>query len=394
MQIVVTGEISNLTYHSSGHIYFSIKDKESSLKAVMFRGNASRLKFKLEIGQSIECHGSVTAYIPRGDYQILCNKISLCGDGELSVIYEQLKKRLSEKGYFDTKYKKEIPKFISSIAIITSKTGAAIGDMLNIINKRWPMIKVYFINTLVQGDCKDSITSSIKKADSLCVDVIIVGRGGGSKEDLWGFNEEIVADTIYSAKTPIVSAVGHEMDYLISDFVADLRAPTPSAAIELILPDSSEYMQMIDDLQNRLKSVVENMLLKKGEQLNVAKKSLYQNSILSSINRGIEKQKELKNHLHKIIKNILYEKSKLIPLQQKLLENKIGYILVSKKQNLELLETSFSANEPTKNLTKYFAKISKDNRAVLLSDVKIGDNIAIEDKQHKVEASVLKISPI
>ncbi|HFU76131.1 MAG TPA: exodeoxyribonuclease VII large subunit, partial [Arcobacter sp.] len=225
--IIVEGEISNLTYHNSGHIYFSIKDDKSTLSAVMFRGNANRLKFRLEVGQKIIITGSISVYVPRGNYQILCTKVEPSGVGELALAYEQLKTKLQIKGYFDQAIKKPLPEFPKNIFIVTSNTGAAIEDMKKILTHRFPLAKMILIPTIVQGEnAKFDIASNIKYADAIAQEqeasLIIVGRGGGSIEDLWGFNEEIVADAIFEAKTPIISAVGHESDFVISDFVADL----------------------------------------------------------------------------------------------------------------------------------------------------------------------------
>lgn len=247
--VYVEGEISNLTYHNSGHIYFSIKDESSTISCVMFRGNAQYLKFRLEVGQKITVSGSITAYIPRGNYQLMCSKIEPSGKGSLALAFEQLKEKLQKEGLFDISLKKRLPKYPKKIVIVTSPTGAAIEDMKKVATNRWPLCKLILIPTLVQGEgAKFDIVDSIKKADSLSPDLIIVGRGGGSIEDLWAFNEEIVARAIFETTTPIISAVGHESDFLISDFVADVRAATPSNAIEIALPDKNEHFIYLDNL--------------------------------------------------------------------------------------------------------------------------------------------------
>ncbi|MDR2636164.1 MAG: exodeoxyribonuclease VII large subunit, partial [Campylobacteraceae bacterium] len=223
LHVRVEGEISRPTYHSSGHIYFTLKDNESAVSCVMFKGNAKGLKFALEEGLKVIADGSVTVYVPRGSYQINCLHVEPSGVGALAKAYEQLKIKLEKKGYFENK--KPLPRFPSSIAVVTSATGAAWQDILKVAAKRWPLAKLILIPSLVQGEgAAASISRSVQKADTLGCDVMIVGRGGGSIEDLWAFNEEIVADAVYHAKTPIVSAVGHEIDYVISDFVADVRA--------------------------------------------------------------------------------------------------------------------------------------------------------------------------
>jgi len=230
MHILVEGEISSVTYHNSGHVYFSIKDKESSIKCVMFRSNANRMKFRLERGQHVVVNGSISVYTPRGEYQLMTVSVEPFGQGALALAYEQLKEKLQQKGYFDPARKKAQPKYIKKIALVTASKSAALQDMLKIIDKRWRLLEVVVIDTLVQGDrSAPQIAEALEYADTLGVDVIVVGRGGGSKEDLWAFNEEVVADAIYKLNTFVVSAVGHEVDVQISDFVADLRAPTPSA---------------------------------------------------------------------------------------------------------------------------------------------------------------------
>jgi len=224
MHILVEGEVSSVTYHNSGHVYFSIKDSKSSLKCVMFRSNANRMKFRLERGQKVVVNGSISVYAPRGEYQLMTFSVEPFGRGALELAYEQLKERLQQKGYFDSARKKPQPRYIKKIALVTASKSAALQDMLKIIDKRWRLVEVTVIDTLVQGDrSAPQIVEALRYADSLGVDAIVVGRGGGSREDLWAFNEEIVADAIFNLNTFVVSAVGHEVDVLISDFVADSK---------------------------------------------------------------------------------------------------------------------------------------------------------------------------
>ena len=211
----------------------------------MFRGNAKYLKFQLEVGMKITISGSVTAYVPRGNYQLMCNKIEPSGKGSLAVAFEQLKNRLEAQGYFNPNIKKPLPQYPKHIALVTSATGAAIEDMKKVATQRWPLIKLSLVPALVQGEgSKESIVRSIRKADTLNADIMVVGRGGGSIEDLWSFNEACVAQAIFEAKTPVISAVGHEVDFLISDFVSDVRAATPSNAMEIALPDMNEHKNL------------------------------------------------------------------------------------------------------------------------------------------------------
>ena len=252
MHILVEGEVASATYHSSGHLYFSIKDKGSSIKCVMWRSAVAKMKFRIEKGMHIVVEGSVSVYTPRGEYQFQTVRIEPYGQGALALAYEQLKEKLKEKGYFDAQKKQAIPKHIQKIALVTAKESAALYDMLKIIEKRWPLLEVMVIDTLVQGEkAGTQIAKSLAYADSLGVDVVVVGRGGGSAEDLWSFNEEVVADAIFMMQTPVVSAVGHEVDVMISDHVADLRAPTPSAAMEMILPDVQEIHYTLSEISER-----------------------------------------------------------------------------------------------------------------------------------------------
>ncbi len=266
IQVSVAGEVKNLTTHTSGHLYFTLKDKDSSLRCVMFRGNASRLKFQIQDGMSLTLNGTISVYVPRGDYQLNCLSASPNGVGELTLAYEQLKEMYQKKGYFENK--KPLPKFPQKIALLTSKTGAVLHDMLSVAQKRWNLVEFVLLNTLVQGEsAKESIAKNIEIADALRVDCIVIARGGGSIEDLWAFNEVPVIEAIFKAQTPIVSAIGHEPDVVLSDFVADLRAPTPSAAMEMILPDKNEWLMNLDMLQNDLEEKLQRIFATKSAKL-------------------------------------------------------------------------------------------------------------------------------
>ncbi len=251
--IFVKGEVSNCKYHSSGHIYFTIKDASSQLACVMFRGDRKGLDFKLENGQEIIVGGSVSVYERDGKYQLYAKKIVLAGDGILSEKYEKLKEKLQAAGYFDEERKLPLPKYVKRIGIVTAKTGAAIQDMINICTRRNPYVQLFLYPAKVQGEgAAETIVRGIQTLDEKNVDVIIIGRGGGSIEDLWAFNEEIVADAIFFCRTPLISAVGHETDFTIADFVADLRAPTPSAAAELAVYDVRQALMELYEYKDRL----------------------------------------------------------------------------------------------------------------------------------------------
>ncbi|MFW2524213.1 exodeoxyribonuclease VII large subunit [Aliarcobacter butzleri] len=370
IQVYVEGEISNLTYHNSGHIYFSIKDENSTLSCVMFKGNTKYLKFQLENGLKIVITGSLTVYAPRGNYQLLCNKIEPSGIGSLSLAFEQLKTKLEAKGYFERSKKKVLPRYPKKIAIVTSPTGAAIEDMKKVATHRWSLVEFILIPTLVQGEGASlDIANSIKYADKLNCDIMIVGRGGGSIEDLWAFNEEIVANAIYEAKTPIISAVGHEVDYLISDFVADIRAATPSNAIEIALPDINEHRIYLDSLENEITNRFKNILFNKEQELKNMKKLFEQNSIETKFN-FIQTQ-------------INFIKSSLkINLNQKFL---------SYQNQIDLLKSNYLSNHPDKKEKNGFVQISKSNKVINLADLKIGDEIELQTPKYIASCTLNKL---
>ena len=254
----VQGEISNFKAHSSGHHYFSLKDDKAQINAVMFRGFNSRLKFRPESGMEVLVRGKIYVYEPRGNYQVFCEAMEPVGAGALQKAFEQLKKKLSEEGLFDESIKKQIPRFPQSIGVVTSPTGAAIQDILNVLGRRSKRAQVTVIPARVQGDgAASEVVKGIEIANQLGgFDVLIVGRGGGSIEDLWCFNEEIVARAIHKSKIPIISAVGHEIDFTIADFVADLRAPTPSAAAEVVAKSEQELLEKLQFYSKSLRLVM------------------------------------------------------------------------------------------------------------------------------------------
>ena len=253
--IFVCGEISNFTNHyRTGHFYFTLKDEKAALKAVMFRSAAQRLRFLPEDGMRVIIRGSISLFERDGVYQLYCDDMQPDGAGDLSVAFEQRKKKLEEMGLFDPLHKKPIPSLPSRIGVITSPTGAAVHDILNVLERRFPFAAIVFCGVQVQGEsAAPQIAEAIARFNELqAADVLIVGRGGGSIEDLWAFNEEIVAHAIFNSQIPVISAVGHETDFTIADFVADLRAPTPSAAAELASPDTRELLFQLDTMLDRL----------------------------------------------------------------------------------------------------------------------------------------------
>lgn len=383
IQVFVEGEISNLTYHNSGHIYFSIKDDNSTISCVMFKGNTKYLKFQLEVGMKITITGNITVYAPRGNYQLLCNKIEPSGKGSLALAFEQLKEKLESKGYFSKDRKKTLPRYPKKIAIVTSATGAAIEDMKKVANHRWPLVEFILIPTLVQGEgAAFDIVNSIKYADSLKCDIMIVGRGGGSIEDLWAFNEEIVANAIYEAKTPIISAVGHEVDYLISDFVADIRAATPSNAIEIALPDINEHRIYLDSLSNEFENRLKNFIFNKQQDVSNLKRLFVQNSIESKFNYIQSEIKMLKSSFRTdLIQKINSAQNELNLLNNSMRNSFISFINKNQSQ-IDLLKSSFSLNHPDKKEKNGFVQISKGNKIISLEELKIGDEIDLQTPKY------------
>lgn len=269
--VYVRGEISNFTNHRSGHLYFSLKDADGQIRAVMFRSSAMKLKFLPENGMKVTVHGSITVFPRDGSYQIYVTSIQPDGVGALYLAYEQMKGRLEAEGLFDEAHKKDIPEFPAKIGVITSPTGAAVRDIINVIGRRYPLADIYLYPALVQGDgAEESLIAGIDYFDkSKLVDTVIIGRGGGSIEDLWAFNSEALARRIFECRVPVISAVGHETDFTICDFVSDLRAPTPSAAAEISVPDIRELMMRIDGYYDRLDRALSVMLNKKREKLDL-----------------------------------------------------------------------------------------------------------------------------
>nr|WP_330364781.1 exodeoxyribonuclease VII large subunit [Butyrivibrio sp. NC3005] len=273
--ITVKGEVSNCKYHSSGHIYFTLKDSSGAINCVMFRGNRKGLSFELQEGQQVLVSGSVNVYIKGGSYQLYATSISQDGDGQLYEEFEKLKNRLEEQGMFALEYKQKIPRFIHTLGIVTASTGAAVHDIINITTRRNPHVQIILYPAIVQGEeAPASIIKGIETLSSMNVDVMIVGRGGGSIEDLWAFNDENVAQAIFDCPIPIISAVGHETDTTIADFVADLRAPTPSAAAELAVfewerfeNDLRDYAYTLHNLQESRLEKVRNNAIQKARTL-------------------------------------------------------------------------------------------------------------------------------
>ncbi len=369
--IFISGEISNFTNHiKTGHFYFTLKDEKASIKAVMFKGNTLNLRFLPENGMKVIIFGSVNFFERDGICQIICADMQPEGIGKLFLAFEQLKEKLAKQGLFDESHKKPIPKLPLKIAVVTANTGAAIHDIINVLSRRYPIGEIVIIPTLVQGENASlSICDGIEKAQRINADVMIVGRGGGSIEDLWAFNDERVALSIYNSSVPVISAVGHEVDYTISDFVADLRAPTPSAAAELVAPS-------VADLSNEVSSL-----------LNVAKANL-QNKLWENDNKI------------KMLKERLMKKSPVIELEknEKQLDMLKKYLIVSLEHQYERKASDFGrflgkleTLSPLKVLTRGYSITFSDNKTVTsIEDINEGDEIATRLTDGMIYSTVLK----
>jgi exodeoxyribonuclease VII large subunit len=390
-RVLVEGELSRITFHNSGHVYFTLKDEGSTIKAVIFKANAAKLKFQLQEGLKVVLDGAVTLYKPRGEYQINCFTIQPSGYGALALAYEQLKNRLSSQGYFDPSRKKSLPKFPKKIALITSATGAALQDMLRVAQNRYRALEIDIYDVLVQGEsAAPSIAKALSLADTKGYDAIVVGRGGGSIEDLWAFNEEIVADAIFKAQTPIVSAVGHEIDWVISDFVADLRAPTPSAAMQMILPDANELYQYIDSLSSAFTQKVEQKIYNSKQELTHLVNLYAQHSIERKITQKIDEIKQAKETFNQTISFKMQSFRKDIEL----VRNRFPHVMESKlniAQNQVLsLQKMLESNHPKFRSKKGFAQISKDSKVIDISSLRVDEIFELMSDEVIVSAKVLK----
>lgn len=389
--VMVEGELSRITFHNSGHIYFTLKDSSSAISAVMFRGNASTLKFRLEEGMKVIVSGAITLYKPRGSYQINCFSIEPSGQGALALAYEQLKEKLSSIGYFNQEIKKQLPRFPKKIALITSSTGAALQDMLRVANSRYKNIEIDIYDVLVQGpSASQQISTAITFADTKQYDIIVISRGGGSIEDLWAFNEEVVANAIFHAKTPVVSAIGHEIDWLISDFVADVRAPTPSAAMEIILPDTNELYQYLDSIQTQLSQILHQKINSREQELVHLKNSFLQHSVEKKLLLKKEEVSRLKNSFEQSMAFKIQNQTK--ELQQ--IRSRFPFTIESRlnhaQSQISTLQNMLTSNNPKLKTKKGFAQLSQNSQVIELSSLDVNDDFELQNDEKIVYAKVLK----
>ena len=414
--VFLKGEISNFKNHSRGHFYFTLKDETSRINAIMFNTYASLVKFQLYDGMKVLVTGRVSVYEASGSYQIYVEEIMEDGVGSLYLAFEQLKEKLQKEGLFLESHKKKIPKIPRRIGIVTAPTGAAIKDILSTIKRRWPLCETILFPALVQGDlASQDIVKKIKMADTYDLDVLIVGRGGGSLEDLWPFNEEIVARAIYEAKVPIISAVGHEIDFTIADFVADKRAPTPTGAAEMAvpnLPDVKNYLEQVtirlqkamttklNMASQRLKNLTDRRIFKNPVMIYEAKEQLF-DSLFEKLNSNIKAYLNNKINTLNLIKasyifknpSVLYiDKIYLYNDTIKKINNNMEKYLINKTNNYQTLLNKLEILNPITTLKRgYTITYNQDMTITSIKDVKVGDKIKSKLKDGFIESEVLNI---
>lgn len=390
-EVHIRAEISNFKGHTRGHLYFTLKDSESRINAVMFSYSANSLTFTPKDGDEVLVDGRISVYVPNGGYQVYVEKMTLAGNGDLLRKYEELKKKLELEGLFDSKYKKAIPEYPHTIGIVTAPTGAAIRDILSTIKRRYPLANTILFPSLVQGEeAKNDIVRQINKAQEYNIDVLIVGRGGGSIEDLWAFNEEIVARAIFASRVPIISAVGHEPDFTIADFVADLRAPTPTGAAEMAVPNMVDLINYIHQIEIRLNKNMMNKIDNLSEILNRLKSSYVLSNPLASFEIREQKLDTLYNRLKQYI-NYYLEKNitKLNNLKNSRVLVNPNELFVVHQNSLEMMINKLELLNPLNVLSKGYSVVSKDDKIIKhIKDVKIKDKLNIKLLDGEIESIV------
>lgn len=414
--VFIKGEISNFKRHSSGHLYFALKDDKGVLSAMMFKSNANQLSFEPKEGDQVLIEGRIGVYESRGSYQIYVQTMQLDGIGLLYEKFEALKKELAEKGYFNADHKLSIPKYPKKIAVLTASTGAAIRDICSTLDKRYLLAEQVLISTLVQGKgAKDNIINNIKEADSMGVDVIIVGRGGGSIEDLWSFNEKEVVEAIYNCSTPIISAVGHETDTTLSDFVSDVRAATPTQAAVIATPDINALYQLIQNARQYLTKHITQDIQREKQRLNQLSSyyKLKTPSLLYDQETQLldDYQKQLNRNLEQTIlrykhrMDILQNKLRIGPISNRIFQYRqdfdrlkyeqnqlINRILTDKKQLLANKLVQLDTLSPTQTMLRGYSIIEKDDKIITSKDdLNVEDEITVNLKDGKIKANVKEI---
>ena len=395
-KVYLKGEISNFKAHSRGHYYFTLKDENSRIAAVMFAFNNKNLKFVPYDGMKVLVTGKIDVYEASGSYQIYVEDMSPDGIGALYVAFEELKKKLNSEGLFDRSKKKKIPRIPRRIGIVTSPTGAAIKDILTTIKRRYPVCETILFPALVQGEeAAKTIADKIKLAnevkDIYNIDTLIVGRGGGSLEDLWPFNEEVVARAIYASSIPVISAVGHEIDITISDYVADLRAPTPTAAGELAVPDINTIITYLDTARTRSYNALNNIISINSKKLDALKNSYILTKPMSMYEIKEQKLDTLLDNLNKSINLVLENsKTKLFTLSNSYILNNPNMLYKYQSQKLNYVISKLEVLNPLNTLSRGYAIMKKDNRVVSsLNDIEKNDIVTITLKDGNIESKVI-----
>lgn len=412
--ILVKGEISNLKIHPSGHWYFTLKDKFSRISAVMFSSYAKNVKIRITEGMQVILSGSIGVYENGGSYQIYVNNIQPDGIGTLYLQFEELKRNLEKEGLFDPKYKKQLPKYPMRIGVISASSGAAIHDIFTTITRRWPISERILIPASVQGlSAAPTIVNALRLADTLNFDVIILARGGGSLEDLWPFNEEIVARAIFAMKTPVVSGVGHEVDFTISDFVSDKRAPTPTGAAEMVTPDINEIKLQVNNLKARILNNFNNILKYNKQNLNNIKtKNIFINPEFLYVNSSIilenYKNKLITNY-HKLANNLKNKNLVYLNKMNLLINNKISsynYVYNFNEKLILLFNKTYTNNlnnfkinvskldslSPLKVMSRGYSFVTKENKIIKsINEIKKDDELELKLVDGKIITKVIDV---
>ena len=394
-EVYLRGEISNFKAHTRGHYYFTIKDETSRISAIMFSFNASKLKFLPEDGMKILVKGKISVFESTGNYQIYVEEMMEDGIGNLHIAFEQLKKKLEDEGLFDQKHKKPIPKIPMKVGIITASTGAAVKDILSTIKRRFPICKTILFPCLVQGElAKDDIVKKLDIADNYGLDVIILGRGGGSIEDLWPFNEEIVARKVFSCKTPIISGVGHQIDFTICDFVADVRAETPTGAAERAVPKLSDLLLEINNFEIRCTNNIKRILDNNKLRLKKLKESYVLKNPLGMYEIKEQKLDNIIDKLNTIINTIIYtNKSKLEIIEGSIIFKDPTVLYSDKLKKTNHLIEKLEILNPLNALKRGYSIAKKDDKCInSIKSLKKDDNINIIIKDGEVKAKVMEVN--
>ncbi len=391
-EVLLKGEISNFKAHSRGHFYFTLKDEGSRINAVMFSSQTRSVKFMPQDGMKVLVTGKISVFEANGGYQIYVNEMLEDGIGNLYIAFEQLKKKLQDEGLFDDRHKKPIPKIPKRVGVVTAPTGAAIKDIISTIKRRWPLTEVYLFPALVQGEsAKEDIVRQIKNADNFGLDTLIVGRGGGSIEDLWAFNEEIVARAIFDCSTPVISAVGHEIDFTIADFVADLRAPTPTGAAEMAVPQLADVVKYLNQVNIRLNNTITNQIKSNRRRLiDLQNSNVFKNPIMIYQTKEMIFDNLIERLKHSTINLVNIKEKKLVEVKSSYIL-KSPYKLLDEKSNKYLnLISKLETLSPLLTLKRGYTMTKKDGKVVdSCKKVKKDDSIEVVFSDGSVEAKVI-----